>query len=403
VNHRNSNAESATGGRNSPLHSRTRRASRSSRISNIEYRICLLILAAVFCESSCGVPAEPQPRRPIIPVAVADLAAHQRGDGGQLTFTAPTKDLEGEALAAAPNIEILRGFAPASAQSPGSGSLHLVYTLTGPALDDYRKAGRIEFQDAMQPEEVASHAGERMFYIVRARASKRAASDDSNPASFILHPVPAPLDEVYATVIESGVQLSWNPPAKISGGSPLTAPVVYRIYRSESPNSSPQKAEHAAPALAGTSSTPGFLDTQIEWGKTYQYTVCSVIEYGSESIESAESHAVDVTPKDVFPPAAPIELVGVYVRAAGATPAAVELSWAISPESDLAGYYVYRASENGEKAQRVTPSLLLTPAFRDISLTLGATYRYTVTAVDRSGNESQPSKPVSMKIPEAGE
>jgi len=33
----------------------------------------------------------------------------------------------------------------------------------------------------------------------------------------------------------------------------------------------------------------------------------------------------------------------------------------------------------------------------------GAEYTYAVTAVDRAGNESQPSKSVVIRIPKAGE
>jgi len=358
------------------------------------------VFLAVLFEAGCGVPGEPQPPRPIIPEAITDLSARQRGDGGQLTFTPPAKNTEGEKLAVAPSIEILRGFGSASAQSPASGSLHAVYTLPGPVLDTYRTGERIEFLDPIKPEEIAKHAGERVFYIVRGRASKRAASEDSNVASFVVRPAPAPIADVRATVIEAGVQLNWEAPSTVSGGAPLNTLGGFRIYRSEAVGA---QGERLPATLSGVSPTPSYLDAQIEWGKSYQYTVRSVAQYGGESVESGESRPVEVTPKDIFPPAAPLDLVGVYVPAAGATPAAVELSWAISPEADAAGYYVYRAGEEQEKAQRVTPALLLTPAFRDISLTPGANYRYTVTAVDRSGNESQTSKPVSMKIPKAGE
>ena len=373
------------------------------RIPNFEFRISLLVLLTILAEISCGVPAEPQPPHPLVPEAVTDLSAHQRGDGGLLTFTPPSKNIDGDPLAATPSIEILRGFGPAAAPSPASGSLHLVFTISAPALDAYRNADHIEFQDSIKPEEIASHAGEQVFYIVRGRSSKRTASEDSNVATFIVHPAPAPIEDVRATVIEAGVQLSWDPPSTTSGGSPLTSLGGYRIYRMESPSPGAQKAQRGAPVFLALSPTAGYLDAQIEWGKTYQYIVRSVAQYGRESLESSESRPVEVTPKDIFPPAAPLDLVGVFVPAAGATPAAVELSWAISPEPDLAGYYVYRAGEGEENPQRVTPSLLLTPAFRDISLAPGATYRYQVTAVDRSGNESQPSKPVSMKIPAAGD
>jgi hypothetical protein len=365
-----------------------------------------LLLVVPLLEVGCATPAEPQPPRPIIPVAVTDLAARQRGDGGLLTFTAPARDVEGQRLAAPPSMEILRGFAPEGAQTPASGSLRTVYTVPGPVLDTYQVGDRVEIQDPIKPEEVAGHAGQRMFYIVRGRASKKAASEDSNIASFLVHPAPAPIRDLRATVVEAGVQLNWEPPATVSGGAPLTTLGGFRIYRGEADPNAPSTATGVTrqpSVLAGVSPSPNYLDTQIEWGKSYVYTVRSVAQYGSDAVESGESHAVEVTPKDVFPPAAPIELVAVFVPAAGASPAAVELSWAISPEPDAAGYYVYRTGEGEEKSQRVTPTLLPTPAFRDIPIRAGVNYTYTVTAVDRAGNESQSSKPVSIKIPKSGE
>lgn len=336
-------------------------------------------------------------------MAVTDLAARQRGDGGLLTFTPPEKNVEGDRLASPPSMEILRGFAPAGAQMPASGSLIVAYTISGPALNSYMAGERVEFQDAIKPEEIAQHAGERLFYLVRSRVSKRAASEDSNAASFLVHPAPTPITEVRASVVEAGVQLSWEPPATVSGGAPLTGLSGYRIYRAEPASGATGAPERAPQELAGQSPSPNFLDAQIEWGKTYVYTVRSVAQYGADAVESGESRAVEVTPKDIFPPAPPLDLVAVYVPAAGATPAAVELSWAISPEPDAAGYYVYRTGEGQEKLERSTANLLPTPAFRDTSVLPGAEYTYAVTAVDRAGNESQPSKSVLIRIPKAGE
>jgi len=367
--------------------------------------LAFLLLTVTLLEVSCAAPAEPQPPRPVIPVAITDLAARQRGDGGLLTFTAPSRSVEGDRLADPPSVEILRGFAPAGALAPASGTLKTVYTIPGPVLDTYLTGDRIEVEDPIKPEEIARHSGERLFYVVRGRASKKAASEDSNVVSFPVHPAPAPIGDVRATVVETGVQLNWEPPSTVSGGTPLTTLGGFRIYRAEAePNAPAGKAAARQPAaLAGVSPSPSYLDTQIEWGKTYIYTVRSVAQYGADAVESGASRAVDVTPKDVFPPAPPLELIAVFVPAAGASPAAVELSWAISPEPDAAGYYVYRAGEGEEKPQRITPTLLPTPAFRDISIRTGATYSYSVTAVDRAGNESQPGKPVSIKIPRSGE
>ena len=77
-----------------------------------------------------------------------------------------------------------------------------------------------------------------------------------------------------------------------------------------------------------------------------------------------------------------------------ASAAYLELSWAIAPEHDVAGYNVYRSEAGGEAGKRQNVDLLPTPAFRDMNVAPGKTYYYTVTAVDRAQNESAPSAAV---------
>jgi fibronectin type 3 domain-containing protein len=77
---------------------------------------------------------------------------------------------------------------------------------------------------------------------------------------------------------------------------------------------------------------------------------------------------------------------------------AVELSWSINVEPDLAGYRVYRAEQEGVRGALLTPELLPSPAYRDNSVQSGHRYWYTVTAVDRSGNESAPSLAVEIEV-----
>jgi fibronectin type 3 domain-containing protein len=76
----------------------------------------------------------------------------------------------------------------------------------------------------------------------------------------------------------------------------------------------------------------------------------------------------------------------------------VDLSWSISLETDLAGYRVYRSELEGTRGQVLNPDLLPTPAVRDTSVKPGHRYWYTVTAVDRAGNESAPSAPVAIEV-----
>jgi fibronectin type 3 domain-containing protein len=84
----------------------------------------------------------------------------------------------------------------------------------------------------------------------------------------------------------------------------------------------------------------------------------------------------------------------------GSAPGAalVDLSWSINLETDLAGYRVYRSEQEGTRGQLLAPDLLPTPAVRDTSVEPGHRYWYTVTAVDRTGNESAPSAAVVVDV-----
>jgi fibronectin type 3 domain-containing protein len=105
-----------------------------------------------------------------------------------------------------------------------------------------------------------------------------------------------------------------------------------------------------------------------------------------------------VTPKDVFPPAMPQGLLAVFIPATQGTTAHIELSWGINSESDLAGYWVFRSEQPDTPGQRINTELLLTPTIRDMTAVQGKRYTYRVSAVDRSGNESSLSSPVTVEV-----
>jgi fibronectin type 3 domain-containing protein len=89
--------------------------------------------------------------------------------------------------------------------------------------------------------------------------------------------------------------------------------------------------------------------------------------------------------------------VAVYVSLGNPPAPQVELSWSLNTESDLAGYRVYRSEQEGTRGQLLTPELLPTPAFRDMTVAVGHRYGFTVTAVDRAGNESAPATPALVE------
>jgi fibronectin type 3 domain-containing protein len=67
----------------------------------------------------------------------------------------------------------------------------------------------------------------------------------------------------------------------------------------------------------------------------------------------------------------------------------VDVSWSPSSEPDLALYRVYRASEGPPERLAELPAG--ETRHRDQTAAAGVPYIYTVTAVDKDGNESAPS------------
>jgi fibronectin type 3 domain-containing protein len=366
-----------------------------------------LIFYFLFCVFlvACGAPGEPTPPTPVVPVAITDLTAHQDGDGVRLTFTMPSNSVAGVKLATTPAVEILRGALKPDG-SPDLSSFRVVYAIPGALVDNSRSEGHIGFTDPIAPEEIKASAGRTLAYTVRTRASQKRVSADSNVVSVRVFAVPERIASVDARVTEPAIELNWTAPARTSAGDPLPALITgYRIYRSEitpsaaaSASVPPQGKNETPYSLLATSETSSYRDTSFAFDHTYVYVVRSVIQADGSELESAASPPVTVTPLDTFPPAAPQGVVAALLPGAAPGAMVVDLSWSISLETDLAGYRVYRSEQEGTRGQVLSPDLLPTPAVRDTSVEPGHRYWYTVTAVDRAGNESAPSASVAVDV-----
>ena len=360
---------------------------------------------ALFLIVGCGAPGEPQPPQAPVPAPIADLSAQQSGDGVALTFTAARETPGGVLLPEPPAIEIYRSAAHPDG-SADEKSFRLVYTIPGALAETYMQGDRVRFVDPIPPEEIRAHPGETLFYRVRARVSQKRASADSNTVSVRIFPVPEGIPGVQARVTETAIELDWPEPQRSSAGAAVPSISGYRIYRGELDPATIEAAQtdfsrakwRKLVTLLAPSPTNHFRDTQFEFGIAYAYVVRSVITADGNPVESGDSVAAIVTPRDTFPPAAPQGLVAVYVTPGASPEPRVELSWSISVETDLAGYRVYRSEQEGARGQLLTPDLLPAPAFRDISVDVGHRYWYTVTAVDRAGNESAPSAAVTVDV-----
>jgi hypothetical protein len=361
-----------------------------------------ILFAACACSllGGCAAPGAPTPPKPIVPKPVSDLSAHQLGSNVVLNFTLPTQAEDGDRLKEPPAIEIFRGERVAG----GAGKLatRLVYTLPSAVIETYLHDNQIEFRDPLVP---ASITGQEMVYMVRARAAKKRASEDSNIVSVRVLPVPAPPADVRAIITESAIELAWSAPAP--GASSGTV-VGYRVYRATLPPATilppdfTNMSQLHLPGpleLIGPAPSNSFRDTQFSFGTTYVYVIRSIGGAEGQPVESADSRPIVVAPKDVFPPTAPQRVIILIVPATQTVPAHVELSWDINAKPDLAGYWVYRGEQPDTPGQKLNSQLLLSPTFRDMTAVPGKRYFYRVAAVDRSGNESPLSTPVSAELP----
>ena len=352
--------------------------------------------------AGCAAPGDPSPRRPVVPAAVTDLTGRQSGSEVLLTFSVPDRSTSRESLAEPPTVEIYRASLPPGAMADRKTAWRLVYTIPSERVDSYVREGRFEFRDVLTLDNLNQTAGSSLAYMIRTRSVKARASADSNIYSARIFPPPGVARELRVSVTEPAIVVSWTEPPQSSGA----ASGGYRVYRAEIEPGQEITAENLSQAqlksplqLVGRSQSTSFSDTHFEFGKTYAYTVRSVAQFGADSVESADSAPATITPRDIFPPAAPGALQIALIPATSEARAYIELSWAISSEGDLAGYQVYRSEAEETPGQRVNNETLPSPTFRDISVVSGRRYFYRVSAVDRAGNESPKSPAVQIEVP----
>jgi len=110
-------------------------------------------------------------------------------------------------------------------------------------------------------------------------------------------------------------------------------------------------------------------------------------------VEGKGSLGAPVTPTDLVPPDAPMDVVAVPLKGG------IELNWRRNREPDLLGYYVYRKKIGEEKYKKLNETLLTKELYLDKEVELDQEYDYVVTAVDHSvrRNESPYSEEIRVK------
>jgi hypothetical protein len=322
-------------------------------------RFVLPALAAVVL-AGCGYVGEPMPPLANIPSRVTDLAALQHGSHLVVEFSLPKLTTEGQGIRREPALDLRAGPAAAPFKE-------------GEWASQARKAEPAWVKDGRARYEIPIEGFVNREVVIAVKVIGVNGKDAGWSSFFILPVVPAPdvPRSLRAESVAGGVKVAWQ--AKGTG---------FRVFR--------RTGEGEFEFLADAPQ-PGYLDTAVELGKRYDYRIQTVVRVGDKEAESEPSGDVRVTPEDRFPPQPPAGLTVL------ASPSSIELTWDQNPESDLAGYRIYRAAPGGD-FQRIGETTGI-PAFSDQKVEAGKKYRYAVSAFDRGGNESARSAPVEGALP----
>ncbi len=357
-------------------------------------RICIL-LASTLAVAAIGCASPGPPRPPSLNLPEVDhvaLHATRTGDTVQLTFTQPTRTSDHLPYKDPITVELCRQLAA----GPCTAVLRKTISVASNATT------AITLEDPL-PSQLISGPDALLTYRVRLFNTKSKTAGFSGPANAAAGPAPPPVTNLIATASAQGSILRWQQstaPTTVEIERTRTsapAPTAAKPPKSVGAKPNPLESSEAEPAQiylrAGAADAGGTLDTTAHFGESYTYTATRIrrLTIGAYSLEirSAPSTVAAIAMRDTFPPAVPQGLIA--IPATGA----IDLSWRPDTELDLAGYIVYRSTSGTTTAPtRLNPQPLPAPAFHDTAIQSGRMYRYTVTAIDSTGNESAPSAAV---------
>ncbi|MEW6606445.1 MAG: DUF2341 domain-containing protein [bacterium] len=131
----------------------------------------------------------------------------------------------------------------------------------------------------------------------------------------------------------------------------------------------------------------------------YSFTITPPLLAGRHKVEvraidtegnTQTTYAITTFTIDTILPSAPTGVNILFYPDEYGKTATMHLIWQANPETDIAGYNVYRNSE------KINSTRISDTFYYDFNLTVGQEYKYWVTAVDKAGNESNPSAEIKF-------
>jgi hypothetical protein len=371
------------------------------------------IAALVLLVVACGKRGDPRPPVPVIPQATTDLVVTQRADQVILSWSYPSLTTAGRSLTDVHRISVFRYVEALPAPTAGADPTTIVAGDADPAqpqplaafakVPTLPQAQFIKLSERIDSIEKANlpsaTAGAKLLYsdtppfrstdgrpmrvtyaVVTEGGTARSAV--SNLAIIVPLAVATPPVGLTATPKAEGVVLAWEQPKTSVHGQ--EAPVIsgYRVYRTAPGD---DIREFATPISTSPVAGTTYTDTP-PYGE-HEYRVTAVAAEGP-LLQSLPSAPVKVTFRDLVAPPKPASLTALIETKI------VRLLWDPVDAPDLAGYRIYRSEGVGHVDIKdigtvpLTNEIITATAYTDANPNLGIAYRYAVTSIDKSGNES---------------
>ena len=342
----------------------------------------------------CASPGPPRPPSLNLAETVNDLSAERVGNQVRLHWTTPSRTTDGLDVKGQLHAELCR---EAKAAEPHP----ICTTFTRQPV----KPGATQVTDPL-PEALTDGPPALIGYRVQILNVASRSAGASKVAWAAAGAAPPPVENFRATAFRGGATLEWIPLPATGQGLQDSRIEINRILLPTYGQAAKPAAANAAKNPFGVSSnapaevrlrTPkdipdpgGLLDRTVAKSQTYTFQAQRVraVTLAGHSLElrSEPSPIVTLHVTDTFPPQPPTGLTAIP-----GDRHAIDLSWQPVPDTDLAGYHVFRREVSETSFRRLTAKPVVVPAFTDTTTARGQRYVYKVTAIDTSGNESQPS------------
>jgi hypothetical protein len=341
------------------------------RIPGMKVMTFLLPMIVILLLGGCGVKGPPVPWQTVVPKRIVDLEAISREERLLLEWTSPKENTDKTPLINLAKFQVLRSEGILIAgECRGCGeNPKMVFEMKVDGKEEmWGKKISVFFEDQEA----------RKVYVYQVVSINRRGhpGSPSNPVTVYWDYPPQPPRMVRAERGDKRADLYWESVENATG---------YNVYRrGEEEEVFPLKPLNREPLTVTQ-----YTDLSVENEKS----VRAVKRVVKTDVEGKGSLGSPVTPTDLIPPSAPIDLVAIPLKNG------IELNWRKNTESDLLGYYVYRRRPGEKEFKKLNETPLEKEVYLDTRVELEQDYEYALTAADNSPhkNESSLSEEVRVK------